>query len=166
MTVKEKIQSWLDNRQKALAEKYKAIEPYGIFSKDENWPDLLDNKLIDTGKGYSGQITGPYYTYWLEHGRGPTVNPTPHNPTVRQVVLRWLKKYNIQDKYGKRSQETVAYFISHSIHQKGIKVPGKYNPGGLVSDVLTDASFKQLLQDVGLLYSGEIKSDIIKQFKA
>jgi hypothetical protein len=165
MTIKEKIDTWLEDARKDLAENYKKIEPYGIFSRDEDWGSLLEPKFEEENGRLHVKMLGPYYTYWLEHGRGPTKNPTPHVPTVREVVYRWIKKYNIQSKDPKYNQKTLAFFISRSIHKYGIKVPGKYNPGGILTSVITKDRVTELVKEVNFLFIVDFKSTIIKELK-
>lgn len=157
---------WMEDSIDSIGETYKKLEPYGVFAKDENFPELLESKFESSNGRFKGQILGPDYTYWLEHGRGPTKNRTPHNPTVKEVVLKWIKRYNVQDQYNKNvSQNTLAFFISRSIHNYGIKVPGKYNPGGLISDTINDDSINNLMDKLKWHVLVSVKSDVIKTFK-
>jgi hypothetical protein len=166
MTIKETISEWLGEVRTDIGKKYEEIEHFGIFAKDANFPDLIETNIEEVNGLYKSQVLGPYYTYWLEHGRGPTLDPTPHNPTVREVVLRWIKKYGVQAYNKKYNQSTLAFFISKSIHENGIKVPGKYNPGGLISDVITQQRVQDLYRKVGQVFINEIRSDVIKELKA
>ena len=165
MSEKSLIQAWAESIKNDIGTNYRRIEHFGIFAKDENWDQLLTDKVEQTTNGWKVTIFGPYYSYWLQNGRGPTVNKTPHSPTVREVVYRWIKKYNIQAYDPKYNQKSLSYFISKSIHEKGIKVPGKYNPGGLVSDVITKERIDTMLRDLSLYMIGDIRSDVIKTLK-
>jgi hypothetical protein len=163
--VAEILDTWLKEVKSGIGKKYHEIEHFGIFAKDENFADLIETDIEQSSSGYKGKVIAPYYAYWLEHGRGPTVNRTPHNPTVRMVVLRWIKKYGIQSINKKYNQSTLAYFISKSIHEHGIKVPGKYNPGGLISDVITKERIEDLRKQLTIGFIENIKSEVLKSLK-
>jgi hypothetical protein len=55
--------------------------------------------------------------------------------------------------------------IQRKIGTEGIKVPNKYNAGGLVTDVLTNERINDLIKNVGNAILAKQKSDILTSLK-
>lgn len=94
-------------------------------------------KLTVTGN--NAKITAPRYVGAMEGGRVAGKRP----PLA--VIRQWIEDKNRQ---GANIPLGAAYPIAKAIGEFGIKVPNRYNPGGVVSDVLTPARIIQLQKDI------------------
>jgi len=109
-------------------------------------------------------IEGEKYTGALENGRNPTKSSKAGSPTLKEVIRKWIDDKNIVPK-GKISKDSLAFLIARKIHKEGIKVPNKYNKGGLVSNVVTKKRIAELNKSLSLYFIKEFKSEIIKELK-
>lgn len=89
--------------------------------------------------GNNAKITAPRYVGAMEGGRAAGRRP-PLN-----IIREWIIAKN---KLGANIPLEAAYPIAKRIGEKGIKVPNRFNPGGVVSDVLNPARVLQLQNDI------------------
>ena len=116
-----------------------------------------DNVLIIWGSPFIGVL-------WK--GRGKTVNGNNGGPTLRSIIRKWIDEKGIipyaNEKTGiVPTRDTLAFFITRSIHEKGTLLHqkgGKENP---FNKVLTDISINNLLS----LLTDKYYSDIIKSIE-
>lgn len=87
----------------------------------------------------SAQITAPRYVGAMEGGRAAGRRP----PVA--IIRDWIIAKN---KMGANIPLEAAYPIAKKIGEEGIKVPNKYNPGGVVSDVLNPARVLKLQNEI------------------
>lgn len=87
----------------------------------------------------SAQITAPRYVGAMEGGRAAGRRP----PVA--IIRDWIIAKN---KMGANIPLEAAYPIAKKIGEEGIKVPNKYNPGGVVSDVLNPARVLKLQSEI------------------
>lgn len=87
----------------------------------------------------SAQITAPRYVGAMEGGRAAGRRP----PVA--IIRDWIIAKN---KMGAKIPLEAAYPIAKKIGEEGIKVPNKYNPGGVVSDVLNPARVLKLQNEI------------------
>lgn len=90
-------------------------------------------------RGNNAKITAPRYVGAMEGGR-----VAGRRPPVA-IIRDWIIAKN---KMGANIPLEAAYPIAKAIGEEGIKVPNKYNPGGIVSDVLNPARILQLQNDI------------------
>lgn len=75
----------------------------------------------------SGQILGVGYWQFQQNGRGPGKFPKPSKLFV-EIIRQWLAVKGLN--YS-------PYAVAFKINRDGIKVPNKYNPGGVLSEPLS-----------------------------
>lgn len=89
--------------------------------------------------GNNAKITAPRYVGVMEGGRAAGRRP----PVA--IIRDWIIAKN---KMGANIPLEAAYPIAKKIGEEGIKVPNKYNPGGVVSDVLNPARVLKLQNEI------------------
>ena len=146
------VQEWLNETTTALVENYNRL---GLRASGE-WEQSLKGTQEETETGIKVIISGSKYTEQLSIGRRPGKMPP------RQVILNWIREKNIQSEL---KPQTLAYLIQRKIGTEGIKVPNKYNAGGLVTDVLTTERINDLIKNVGNVILAKQKSDILTSLK-
>ncbi len=146
------VQEWLSETTTALIENYNKL---GLRASGE-WEKSLKGTHEETDTGIKVIISGAKYTEQLEVGRRPGKMPP------RQAILDWIREKNIQSEL---KPQTLAYLIQRKIGTEGIKVPNKYNAGGLVSDVLTNERINDLVLSVGAAKLKDATSDIYNFLK-
>jgi hypothetical protein len=147
MTVREKIQGWLDETHGLMVQKYDELG----FRASGEWEQDLSNSIDETGGKYIAKIEGANYTYWMEHGRKAGKFP----PIAK--IRKWIDDKGIQTDLNKNS---LAFLIARKISREGTR----HRPG-IVSDVLTQNHIQKLYDVVGGSLIESMKSDVIKTFK-
>jgi len=153
------IDKWLAEAKADLKSNYKTV----MGHDSETWRNSLETTNVRDGNIIKVRILGAYYTYWLEHGRNPTTTKTAGNPTLREIIEKWILKKGIGNK--DISVKSLAYIIARKIHEKGIKVPNAHNKGGIITNIINKKRIELLINMLEKSYSIEIKSDLIKEFK-
>ena len=158
MTIREQIEQWLQRLQQDLTDNYgkMGLKVSGKWEKD------LETFIDERSQGFHFGIKGASYTYQLEHGRGPNVNQS------QQALLRFVRGAGstfLADWVKRKGISVNPFAAAWKIAREGIKIPNRYNPGGLVSDIITDERTDKLIKDIGLIFSTQIKSDVIKTLK-
>jgi len=146
------VEEWLSETTTALIENYNRL---GLRASGE-WEQSLKGTQEETETGVKVIILGAKYTEQLSIGRRPGKMPP------RQAILDWIREKNIQSEL---KPQTLAYLIQRKIGRDGIKVPNRYNAGGLVSDVLTNERINELIKNVGNVVLREQRSDILISLK-
>jgi hypothetical protein len=146
------VQEWLNETTTALIENYNKL---GLRASGE-WEQSLKGTHEETDTGIKVIISGAKYTEQLSIGRKPGKMPP------RQAILDWIREKNIQSEL---KPQTLAYLIQRKIGTEGIKVPNKYNRGGLITDVLTNERINDLIKNVGNVILAKQKSDILTSLK-
>lgn len=94
-------------------------------------------------------------------GRKPTsTGAKKGNPTLREMVLKWIKAKNIRPKESGMSQETLAFLIARSIHKNGYK-----GRGNIFKNVITQSRIASLTETLIRNEALAIQSNILKEFK-
>lgn len=114
--------------------------------------------ITKSGTKINAKITGPVESYFMEQGRGP------NKDTSHQAVknLGWHLQEWVKDK----GIDVNPYAAAHKIVNEGITVPNQHNRGGVISDIINDNWFKDLNELLRFDVVQNIKSDVLKQFKA
>ena len=94
------------------------------------------------------RIVAPAYIYQMEDGRRPGTMPPI------SAIKQWIKDKNANA--GTDIPEEAAYAIAYVIKRDGIKVPNRFNKGGVVSTLLNDAAVKKLAAEVNKIIKAEI----------
>jgi len=158
--MEEIINNWLTQLETDLIKNYDRL---GLRASGR-WAKSLDKFIDNKNNKISLGIKGERYTGALEYGRKKTTSTQASSPTLREQIRKWIDDKGITPK-DKISKDSLAYLIARKIHKEGIKVPNKYNAGGLVTDVITKKRIQELNKAIGLNLIATFKSDIIKDFK-
>lgn len=102
-------------------------------------------------------LYGARYAFQMQNGRLPGTYPP------RKAIEDWIDakglKYDIP-----KSQ--LAFLIQRKIFREGIKVPNRYNAGGVISNVVTQERLQQLIDQLRVVSVLQISSEIIEIIKA
>ncbi len=148
------VKDYADKAVKDLIQSYesKGLRASGRYARE------LKSIVTKSGTKTNLKITGPIEAYFMEHGRGP--NRVPSHQAVKN--MGWYLQQWVEDK----GIDVNPYAAAHKIVYSGIQVPNRYNPGGVISDVINDNWFAELNKLIGLNIITDIRSDVLKQFKA
>lgn len=76
----------------------------------------------------------------LQHGRKPGGWPP------RQAIRKWIDDKPIRP--DTISKDSLAFLIQRKIGTLGIKVPNRFNPGGVISDVINDDRIDKIFKEI------------------
>ena len=79
----------------------------------------------------------------LQHGRRPGRMPP------RDAIREWIDSKPIS-LTGGMTKDQLAYLIQRKIGREGIKVPNRFNPGGVISDVINDELINSIFKKIKL----------------
>ena len=138
----------MDNDILAAVEQIKKeiFESYiskGLVASGEFGRELKVNDL-----GNRVTITAPKHTIQMEQGRKAGAFPPV------SAIKKWIQDKNRTA--GTDIPEEAAYAIAYVIKRDGIKVPNKYNGGGVVSDVINPERVKRLTLDINKIIKAKI----------
>ena len=152
--IAEKVKTYLDQTIPELIKSYegKGLRASGQYARE------LKSTVTTSGTKINAKITGPIQSIFMEGGRGP--NKIQDHQAVKN--LGWYLQQWVKDK----GIEVNPYAAAHKIVNEGIQVPNPHNPGGVISDVINDDWFDKLNEILRLDVITDIKSDVLKQFKA
>lgn len=162
MRIEQAITGWLIKIQKELILNYDklGLRASGDWEKSlEPFTEKKEGKVKDIDSGvYKIGIIGNTYTGGLEFGRRANKNQKDEkiHAWVGWAGSTFLKKW-VKDKGINLNPYAVAYKIA----RYGWKVPNPFNKGGLVSDVLTENNFDDLLSSIGNTYIANFKSLLV-----
>lgn len=125
----------------------------GLRSSGESAAMLRKEEGQDEGSIIDGAGT----FYYQQYGRKPGGWPP------QDAILEWIKVKPIVP-YGNISEESLAFLIARKIGKEGIAVPGPYNEGGVITDVINQEAIDRLKQQLGEHYVKEFGSEVIKGF--
>ena len=108
----------------------------------------FDKETVVTDYGSGVKIEAPAYVFQMEEGRD-----SGSMPPVK-AIKQWIKDKNANA--GTDIPEEAAYAIAYVIKRDGIKVPNRFNKGGVVSTLLNDAAVKKLAAEVNKIIKAEI----------
>lgn len=102
-------------------------------------------------------IYGARYSYQMQNGRLAGTYPP------RKAIEDWIDAKNLKYDIPKSS---LAFLIQRKIYREGIKVPNKYNKGGVISNVITEERINQLIDKLKFVNLEQVSSQIIEILKA
>jgi hypothetical protein len=149
VTTLDKINQWCDNSLAKLIDRYE----FDGRRASGNWEKDLEGKVTETSSGYTVQILGSNYTYWMERGRNASAKFPPIS-----AIKQWIEDKGIIAEG--ISKNSLAFLIARKIKNEGYK--GKPT----VASVLTDEWIEELLRAVGVLFTGDLKSEVIQMLEA
>lgn len=115
----------------------------GLVASGEFGRELKVNDL-----GNRVTITAPAHVYQMELGRKAGAFPPV------SAIKKWIQDKNRTA--GTNIPEEAAYAIAYVIKRDGIKVPNKYNGGGVVSDIINPERVKRLTLDINKIIKAKI----------
>lgn len=115
----------------------------GLVASGEFGRELKVNDL-----GNRVTITAPKHTIQMEQGRKAGAFPPV------SAIKKWIQDKNRTA--GTNIPEEAAFAIAYVIKRDGIKVPNKYNGGGVVSDIINPERVKRLTLDINKIIKAKI----------
>jgi len=153
-TVVDKILT--DALNKAKEDIKRSFQQKGL-SASGGFERALEVKVTDETFVTTGVILGAHYTTYLQSGRRPNKEQTIKQARgLGHILEQWVKDKGI---------DVNPYAAAWKIVREGIKVPNKYNPGGVVSDVINENWIRQLQKELGVGVQLEAMSDIYNLLK-
>jgi hypothetical protein len=100
---------------------------------------------------------GAKYAYQMQYGRNPGTYPP------RKAIEDWIDAKKLTYTIPK---STLAFLIQRKIFREGIKVPNKYNAGGVIATVITEERIQQLIDKLRFVNILQVSSEIVDIIKA
>lgn len=100
---------------------------------------------------------GAKYAYQMQYGRKPGTYPP------REAIEDWIDAKKLQYTIPKSS---LAFLIQRKIFSEGIKVPSKYNAGGVIANVITEERIQVLIDKLRFVNILQVSSDVVEIIKA
>ena len=126
--------------KKEIFESYvsKGLVASGEFGRDLKVNDLGDRVTI----------TAPHYVVQMEQGwKAGSFPPV-------SAIKKWIQDKNRT--VGANIPEEAAFAIAYVMKRDGIKVPNKFNGGGVVSDIINPERVKRLTLDINKIIKAKI----------
>lgn len=149
---------WLSELKADLIKAYKSsgLEASGEFEKQLEAVATNDKAIL----------YGAYHSQFMELGRRKTEKgPAKGEGKLTDIILKWIDDKRITPKPG-TTKKALAFLIARKIHKEGIKVPNKYNAGGVISKVITEERISELISQLKFVEVEQITSDIMNLIKA
>lgn len=126
--------------KKEIFESYvsKGLVASGEFGRDLKVNDLGDRVTI----------TAPHYVVQMVQGRKAGSFPPV------SAIKKWIQDKNRT--VGANIPEEAAFAIAYVMKRDGIKVPNKFNGGGVVSDIINPERVKRLTLDINKIIKAKI----------
>ena len=111
-----------------------------------------ETKVEDYGAGV--KITSPAHYMQMENGRAAGTMPPV------SAIKQWIKDKNANA--GTNIPEEAAFAIAYVIKRDGIKVPNRYNGGGVASKILTPELVNRMVVEINRIVRAEILTILTK----
>ena len=150
------INEWMEGVQGDLIAGYDrlGLRASGSFARS------IEPVITERPHGYNIKMKAARHSYFMEHGRRPNAEKSPAAAKrLYPIIKQW-----VQDK-GLPFDNRRIFAICLKIVYKGIRVPNKYNPGGVISEVVTEQRMRQLGSSLGRNILLEFQSFVIKDLK-
>lgn len=150
------VKEWMEGVQGDLIAGYDrhGLRASGSFAKS------LEPVITERPHGYNLKMKAARHSYFMENGRRPNAEKSPAAAKrLYPIIKQW-----VQDK-GLPFDNRRVFAICLKIVYKGIRVPNKYNPGGVISEVVTEQRMRQLARSLGRNILLEFQSFVIKDLK-
>jgi hypothetical protein len=93
----------------------------------------------------------------MEKGRRPNKQQTAKQARfLGKILEQWVKDKGI---------DVNPYAAAWKIVREGIQVPNRYNPGDVVTEVITDEWFDKLIEKLSTWHIQVVQSEVSKIFK-
>ena len=153
ISITDTIRQYYDQTIKDLIANYDklGLRASGRYAKE------LKAVIVQSGTKISAKITGPAQSYFMEQGRGANREQTHQQvKNLGMILEQWVIDKGI---------DVNPYAAAHKIVHEGIAVPNRFNPGGVISDVIDDKWFEGLYELLKFDIVKDIRSDVLTQFK-
>lgn len=100
------------------------------------------------------RIVSPRHIYQMEDGRRAGTMPPV------SAIRQWIKDKNANA--GTDIPEEAAFAIAYVIKRDGIKVPNRYNEGGVASKILTPELVNRIVVEINRIVKAEILTILTK----
>lgn len=149
MTQTEVIKKWMEELKRDLVAEYDRLKLRASGNYEQSLvPFNTDKRAI---------LYGAKYAYQMENGRLPGTYPP------RKAIEDWIDAKGLKYDIPKSS---LAFLIQRKIFREGIKVPNKYNDGGVLSNVITEDRIQRLVDELRFVNVLQVSSQIIDIIKA
>lgn len=115
----------------------------------------------ETGVRY-GRLFGAKYIDVLETGRPPTRNGKAGQPTLREIILQWIKDKGIKPEG--ISQKSLAFLIARKIHREGTKLYRSGGQSGVFSTVITEQRLRTFEKELAGINAQAYASKLLRQY--
>jgi hypothetical protein len=153
MSAKNIVQYYLDSTKSDLIKNYErlGLRASGRYAKG------LEVAVKDSGKKIRASITSEGHVHFMQYGRSANKQQTAKQArSLGKILEQWVKDKGI---------DVNPYAAAWKIVREGIKVPGKHNAGGVVTDVINDEWEQRLYDKLGSFYLQDIKAVVNKEFQ-
>lgn len=153
MEIRELVEHVMTDAKISVAKSYndKGLKASG------NFESKLRTEVTEEMFRVKGSLFGPAYGYFLERGRKPNANPSRGAVAfLGKILEKWVVQKGIS---------VNPYAAAYKIVHEGIKVPNRYNDGGVFSDTFNDTWKKNVTDQLANYYKVKVRSDIIENFK-
>lgn len=147
------MRAYLNETKKNLIQSYKdkGLRASGKYEKG------LKIKVEDTGSKLKGVIESEGHAWFMEKGRKPNRQQTASQAKfLGRILEQWVKDKGI---------DVNPYAAAWKIIRQGIQVPNKYNPGDVITEVITDEWFDELIKKLSNWHIMVVQSEVSKIFK-
>ena len=143
------IKKWTEQVKEDLIKEYDrlGLRASGNFEKS----------LVTFNTDKRAIIYGAKYAYQMQNGRSAGTYPP------RKAIEDWIDAKGLKYDIPKSS---LAFLIARKIFREGIKVPNKYNAGGVISNVITEQRVQELIDQLRMVNVLQVSSEIINIIKA
>jgi hypothetical protein len=144
---------YLNQTRNDLVKSYidKGLKASGKFEKG------LKIHVEDTGSVLKGYIESEGHVWFMEKGRAANKEQTAQQAkSLGHILEQWVRDKGIS---------VNPYAAAWKIVREGIKVPGTHNPGGVISEVLTDDWFDKLIEKISNWHIKVIEQEVVQMFK-
>lgn len=147
------VTAYLNQTKIDLVESYveKGLKASGKYEKG------LKVHVEDSGSRIRARIESEGHVYYMEKGRRPNKQQTAKQARfLGKILEQWVKDKGI---------DVNPYAAAWKIVREGIQVPNRYNPGDVVTEVITDEWFDKLIEKLSTWHIQVVKSEVSKIFK-
>lgn len=150
------VKEWMEGVQGDLIANYdrQGLRASGSFAQS------LEPVITERPHGYNVKMRAARHSYFMENGRRPNKEKSPEQAKLLYPIIKdWIEAKGLD------FDDSKAFAICLKIVYEGIRVPNKYNPGGVISEVVTEQRMRQLASSLGRNILLEFQSYVIKEFK-
>ena len=158
MTLYDAMKLFLEGVKTDLAANYNRM---GLRASGQ-WERELEVQVEQIPSGLRGRILGADYTWYLEHGRRRNAN---QGEDSLRAWVGWAGSTFLKEWVERKGIPASPFAIAWKIAREGVRVPNRYNTGGLVSNVITDDRINEFAANLNNWFIEDLKSDVLKTFK-